>query len=155
MKILNREKCAFILKLNPFELDIIAFFRIPALWWFCYKSTLLLVMNLKLSVKVFTKLKTPPSLYGLQFLVLDTMVGCVVRFIDYLWTTRHITLFTHLMHPRFPKIMNYHYGITQNSTCNCNSLWSLSISWIKASLIMKSMLPLPPYQIIYCYVVSN
>jgi hypothetical protein len=32
-------------------------------------------MNLKLSMKVFMKLNTPPSLHGLQFPTLDTIVG--------------------------------------------------------------------------------
>ncbi len=40
--------------------------------------TSLLVINLKSYVKVTTKLKTFISLHGLQFLVLDTIVGCAV-----------------------------------------------------------------------------
>ncbi len=34
-------------------------------WWFCYKLTSFLMMNLKLSLNIFTKLKTPPSSHGL------------------------------------------------------------------------------------------
>jgi hypothetical protein len=37
-----------------------------------------LVMNLKLSLKVVTKLKTLLSSHGLQFLVLDIIVGCAI-----------------------------------------------------------------------------
>jgi hypothetical protein len=58
----------------------------------------------------------------------------------------------HLTHPRFQAIMNYHYGITQDSTCNCSSSLNLSIIWINVSFIMKLMLPLPPYHIIYLIV---
>jgi hypothetical protein len=87
MKILNYEKCALVLKLNPLELGIITFLQIPTPWWSYYKSTSLLVMNLKLFVKIFTKLKTPSSLHGLQFSALDIIVGCTVRFINYLLIT--------------------------------------------------------------------
>jgi hypothetical protein len=45
--------------------------------------------------------------------------------------------------------MNYHCGIAQDSPCNYNSSWNLSITWIKVSLIIKPMLPLPPYHIFY------
>jgi hypothetical protein len=41
---------------------VISHFLVP--WWFCYRSTPLLVMKLKLFMRVFTKLKTPPSLHG-------------------------------------------------------------------------------------------
>jgi hypothetical protein len=78
MKILNYEKCAFVLKLNPLELGIIAFFPNSCTLVICYKLTSLLVMNLKLSIKVFMKLKKPPSLHGRQFPTLDIIVGCVV-----------------------------------------------------------------------------
>jgi hypothetical protein len=44
-------------------------------WCFCFGLTPLLVMNLKLSMKVFMKLNTPPSLHGLQFPTLDIIVG--------------------------------------------------------------------------------
>jgi hypothetical protein len=48
------------------------------------------VMNLKLFVKVVMKLKTPPFSHGFQFSALDIIVGCTVRFINYLlipkWT---------------------------------------------------------------------
>ncbi len=49
------------------------------------------VMNLKPFVKVVTRLKTPPSSHGLQFLALDTIVGCVVRFVDSLLIARQTT----------------------------------------------------------------
>jgi hypothetical protein len=49
------------------------------------------VTNLKLSVKVVTKLKTFLSSHGLQFLALDTIIGCVIRLVDYLLITRQIT----------------------------------------------------------------
>jgi hypothetical protein len=42
------------------------------------KVTLLLVMNLKMSAKVFTKLKTLASLHGFQFPVLDIIIGYTV-----------------------------------------------------------------------------
>jgi hypothetical protein len=60
-------------------------------WWFYCKSTPLLVMSLKPFVKVVTRLKTPPSSHGLQFLALDTIVGCAVRFADCLLIARHTT----------------------------------------------------------------
>jgi hypothetical protein len=41
-------------------------------------------MNLKLSKKVYMKLKTFQFLHGFQFLMLDIIIGCVVRFINYL-----------------------------------------------------------------------
>jgi len=66
MKILNREKCALVSKLNPLELSIISFLWTLIPWWFCCKSTSLLMMNRQLFAKVITKLKTPPSLHGLQ-----------------------------------------------------------------------------------------
>jgi hypothetical protein len=47
-----------------------------------------LVMNSKPYVKVITKLRTPPSSPSLQFPVLDTIVGCVVRFVNYLLIAR-------------------------------------------------------------------
>jgi hypothetical protein len=43
MKIPNHERCTLILKLNPFEFGIITFLWTFILWWFCCKSTLLLV----------------------------------------------------------------------------------------------------------------
>jgi hypothetical protein len=91
MKIPNRKRCAIILKLNPVELGIIAFFQTLAPWSFCCKSISLLVMNLKSYVKVVTKLKTLLSLHGLQLSMLDTIVGCVVRFVDYLLIARRTT----------------------------------------------------------------
>jgi hypothetical protein len=36
-------------------------------------------------------LKTLPSLHGFQFPTLDTIIGYVVQFIDYLLITRRIT----------------------------------------------------------------
>jgi hypothetical protein len=77
--------------IDPLKLGIIAFFRTFAPWWFCGKSTPLLLMNLKLYVKVVTRLKTPLSSHGFQFLGLDTIIGFVIGFVDYLliakWTT--------------------------------------------------------------------
>ncbi len=66
MKIPNRERCMLVLKLNPFKLGIIAFLQILAPWWFCCKSTPLLVMNLKSFMKVVTKLKILLSLQVFQ-----------------------------------------------------------------------------------------
>jgi hypothetical protein len=56
--------------------------QILSLWWFCCKSTLLLVM------KIVMRRKTPPSSHGFQFSALDTIVGCVVWFTDYLLITK-------------------------------------------------------------------
>jgi hypothetical protein len=53
------------LELIPLKLGIITFFWTFAPWWFYCKSTPLLVMNLKLSVKIITRLKTPLILHGL------------------------------------------------------------------------------------------
>ncbi len=94
MKISNCKRCGLIFKLNPLELDIITFLWTPTPWWFCCKSTPFLVMNPKLYAKVFTKLKTLPSLHGLQFPMLDTIIGCVVRFVNCFLIARRITLFT-------------------------------------------------------------
>ncbi len=55
----------------------------------------------------------------------------------------------HSTHLRFPIVMNYHYGITQDLTNNCNFSLRLSIIWINVSFIMKLLLPLAPYHIIY------
>jgi len=46
-------------------------FQIFIFWWFCWKSTLLMLMNSKLSMKFFMKSQ---FLHGLQFLALDTIV---------------------------------------------------------------------------------
>jgi hypothetical protein len=48
----------------------------------CCKLTLLLVMNLKPSVKVVIKLKTLLFSYGLQFSTLNTIVGYTIQFVD-------------------------------------------------------------------------
>ncbi len=88
MKTSHRKRCALILKSIPLELGIITFFQILTPWWFCCRSTLFLVMNSKPYVKVITKLRTPPSSPSLQFPVLDTIVGCVVRFVNYLLIAR-------------------------------------------------------------------
>ncbi len=77
--------------IDPLKLGIIAFFRTFPPWWFCGKSTPLLVMNLKSSMKVVTRLKTLLSLHGLQFLTLDIIIGCVIWFINYLLIARWIT----------------------------------------------------------------
>ncbi len=45
--------------------------------------------------------------------------------------------------------MNYHYGITQNFTCTCNSLLSLSLFSINVLVIIKLLYPLIHYHIIY------
>jgi hypothetical protein len=74
--------------IKPFQAWYYRIFQTFAPWWFCYKSTPLLTMNLKLFVKVITKLKTFLSLHGLQFLTLDIIVGCMVRFVNYLLITR-------------------------------------------------------------------
>jgi hypothetical protein len=47
--------------------------------------------DLKPYVKVVTRLKTPPSSHGLQFLALNIIVGCMVRFVDYFLIARQIT----------------------------------------------------------------
>jgi len=163
MKILNHEKCVLVSKSDPLELGIIKFLWILVLWWFCYRSTLLLVMNLKLFAKVFTKLKTPQFLHGLQFLALDIIVGCVIQFVNCLLSTRHsrFTQFEfnlhHSTHAKFSTIMNYHFGIAHDLTCTYNSSLSFSITWIKTSFIVNSMLQLPLYHPIHfnCYVVLN
>ncbi len=53
------------LEVEPLELGTIVFLRTLAPWWFCCKSTSLLVMNLKPSMKVITKLKTLLFSHGL------------------------------------------------------------------------------------------
>ncbi len=73
------------------SLVLLHFFQTLVPWWFCCRLTPLLVVNLKLFTKVFTKLKTLPSLHGFQFPTLDTIIGYVVQFIDYLLITRRIT----------------------------------------------------------------
>jgi hypothetical protein len=78
MKNLKFKRCAFILKLNPFEPGTIISLWTLTPWWSCCKSTSLLVTNLKLSMKVVTKLKILLSSHGLQFLALDTIVSCVI-----------------------------------------------------------------------------
>ncbi len=88
MKTLNHERCVFILKLILLELGTIAFFWTFAPWWFCYKSTMLLVMNLKLSMKFVVRLKTPLFLHGIQFSTLDIIVGCAVRLANCFLITR-------------------------------------------------------------------
>jgi hypothetical protein len=90
MKISNRERCTLVLKLNPLELGVIIILWTFVPWWFCYRSTPLIVMNLKLSMKFFMKLETPSSLYGLQFPTLDTIISCIVRFVDYLLIVKQI-----------------------------------------------------------------
>jgi len=87
----NLERCALVLKLNPLEPGTIVFRQTPTPWWSCYKSTLLPVTNPKLSMKVVMKPKTLPSSLGLQFPVLDIIVGCAVRFVDYLLIARQTT----------------------------------------------------------------
>jgi hypothetical protein len=47
--------------------------------------------NPKLSMKVVMKPKTLLSSLGLQFPVLDTIVGCTARFVDYLLIARRTT----------------------------------------------------------------
>jgi hypothetical protein len=64
------------------ELGIITFLQILSPWWFCCKSTMFLVM------KIVMRWKTPPSSHGFQFSVLDTIVGYVVWFTDYLLITK-------------------------------------------------------------------
>jgi hypothetical protein len=51
----------------------------------------LLVMNLKPSVKVVIRLKTPPFSHGLQFLALDITIGCMARFADCFLIARQTT----------------------------------------------------------------
>jgi hypothetical protein len=79
------------LKVDPSRAWHYHILRILALWWFCCKSTPLLVMNLKPSMKVVTRLKTPPFLHDLQFLALDIIVDCTIRFIDCLLIPKRIT----------------------------------------------------------------
>jgi hypothetical protein len=45
--------------------------------------------------------------------------------------------------------MNYHYGIAQGLTCTCSFLLSLFIVQINVPVIMKLLLPLAHYHIIY------
>jgi hypothetical protein len=64
---------------------------IPAPWRSYYKLTPLLVTNPKLSAKVVVKPKTLLSSLGLQFPALDTIIGCTVRFVDYLLIAKRTT----------------------------------------------------------------
>ncbi len=49
-------------------------------WYYCiFSNPRTLVINLKLFAEVFTKLKTYVSSPGLQFLVLDTIIGCTIQ----------------------------------------------------------------------------
>ncbi len=121
----NLERCALVLKLNPLEPNTIVFCRTLAPWWSCYKSTLLLVMNLKLSMKVVTKLKTLLFSLSLQFPALDTIIGCAIRFIDCLPIASRLPSSYHSTCSWFPTIMNYHYSIAQDLTYTCSSLLSL------------------------------
>jgi hypothetical protein len=68
-------------------------------WYYCISlnfCTLVILLKINLASndeletisKGFTKLKTPLSLHGFQFLALDTIVGYVVQFVDYLLITR-------------------------------------------------------------------
>jgi hypothetical protein len=79
MKISNHEKCTLDLNLISLEIGII---------YYIFPNFRILVMNLKLSMKVVTRLKTPLSLHGLQFSTLDTIVGSMVQFADYLLIVR-------------------------------------------------------------------
>jgi hypothetical protein len=91
MKIPNLERCTLVLKLNPLEPGTIVFLRTLAPWSTCCKSTSLLMMNPKPFMKVIMKLKILISSHGLQFSTLDTIVGCTVRFINYLLIARQTT----------------------------------------------------------------
>jgi hypothetical protein len=75
----------------------------PPRAWYYHKSSnfhtlvillqidLLLTMNLKLSMKVVMRLKTVTSLCGLQFPMLDIIIGCTIRFVNCLLIARRIT----------------------------------------------------------------
>jgi hypothetical protein len=47
--------------------------------------------ELEIVYEVLMRLKTPISLHGLQFLTLDTIVGCTVRFVNYFLVAKQIT----------------------------------------------------------------
>ncbi len=66
---------AFVLKSNPLELGIVRFLWIFVPLWFCCKLISPLAMNLKLSTKVFIKLKTLWYLHSFQLSVLDIIIG--------------------------------------------------------------------------------
>jgi len=76
---------------TPSSRVLLYFVELPHPGDLIYKSTLLSMTNLKLSAKVVTKPKTFLSSFSLQFLTLDTIVDCAVRFVDCLliarWTT--------------------------------------------------------------------
>jgi len=75
MKIPNYKRCALILKLNPFEFGIIVFFLNSCTLVILLQINFASDDELKTIYKGFTKLKTPPSLHGFQFLALDIMIG--------------------------------------------------------------------------------
>ncbi len=75
----------------------------PPRTWYYYISlnshTLMILLQvdptsgdeLEIVYEVVTKLKTPLSLHGLQFLTLDTIVGCAVRFVNCFLVARQTT----------------------------------------------------------------
>jgi hypothetical protein len=157
MKILNCDKCIFISKLNPFNLGIIAFFWILVPWWFCYRSTLFLMMNLKLFVKRFYEIENT-SIFAWSSILGVGHYSCFYSLICRLPLN---SLANYLVHTIWCIInfLQLKISLWHNlrSTCTCSSSLNLSITWIKTSFIMKSMLSFPPYHIIYFnrYVVSN
>jgi hypothetical protein len=110
------------------------------------------VTNLKSFVKVVTKLKILLSSHGLQFSALDTIVGCMVWFVNYLLIASKLHFSHHSSYFKFHAVMNYHYGNAHDLTCTCNSLLSLFVIWIIVSITMKLLLSLPHYHTIYLIV---
>jgi hypothetical protein len=45
--------------------------------------------------------------------------------------------------------MNYYHGIAQGLTCTCSFLLSLFIIWINVSVIVKLLLSLTLYHVVY------
>ncbi len=111
-KNLNCKRCKLILKLIPLELSTTAFPWTLTPWWFCYKSTPLLVMNLEPSMKVVMKLKTLPFSHGLQFLALDIIVGYTVQLTDYLL----IIMQTTYLAPFNTYYISYNYELSLRHT---------------------------------------
>jgi hypothetical protein len=91
---LELQKVRLHFKTNPLELDIINFFQILVPWWYCCWLISHLVMNWKLFAKIFAKIfmrqKTPWSLRGLWFLMLDIIISCMIWFVNFLLIARRI-----------------------------------------------------------------
>jgi hypothetical protein len=74
MKIPNLERYVLVLKLNPLKPGTITFLLTLAPRSSCCKSTPLLLLNSKPSMKIVTKLKTLLLSHGFQFSTLETII---------------------------------------------------------------------------------